>query len=88
MPKLYEAIWAETHRVVNNVDPEGLLEMGAPDDEYDDVVGMLTRHLIDGTRLLPYELESWFSVHYGSKSRTEAASEIVKRLDEVRGRLL
>ena len=51
LSRLYEAVWAETHRIVNDADPESLLEIGAPDDEYDDAVGMLTRQLINGKPL-------------------------------------
>jgi hypothetical protein len=33
-------------RIVNQIDPLGLIEMGAPKDEYDDVVGEAARLLV------------------------------------------
>jgi hypothetical protein len=88
LTKLYEAVWAEIHRIVNDSDPEDLLNMGAPDDEYDDAVGMLTRQLISGKQILPQELESWFWVNYGLRASAKVVASIVTEMDEVRKRLL
>jgi hypothetical protein len=88
LAKLYETVWTETHRIVNAADPEGLLKLGAPDDEYDDAVGMLTRHLLGGKQISQKELDSWFSANYGLRASTEDIAEIVIQMEELRTRTL
>jgi hypothetical protein len=63
---LYERTRTRVQRVLNEADPEGLLAMGAPNDEYDDAVGEFTRRLINGETLDRASIESWFLGQFGS----------------------
>ena len=38
LSKLYEATWTEVKSAVDAADPQGLLALGSPGDEYDDSV--------------------------------------------------
>jgi hypothetical protein len=46
LSRLYDEVTAEVKVPVDQADPEGLLEMGAPADEYDDAVAELTRRVM------------------------------------------
>ena len=46
LSRLYEEVKAQVKVLVDQADPEGLLGMGAPLDEYDDAVTELTRHVL------------------------------------------
>ena len=50
---------AETKRIIDEADPEGLLEMGAPEDEYESAVAEITRRLLHGEDL-PALLSRWY----------------------------
>ncbi len=60
--------WAELRTLVNEWDPIGLIEAGAPVDEYECIVGPLLRQLEEGTterqiaEYLSHELTEHFSV--------------------------
>jgi hypothetical protein len=45
---------------VDESDPEGLLALGAPDDEYDDAIAELARRLIHDEGLERAAIEAWF----------------------------
>ena len=47
----YDEAYAAVRRVVNAHDPEGLIEMGAPEDEYDPEVTDLVRLVLRGDSL-------------------------------------
>ena len=67
--RLYEATLQRVRQAVNATDPGDLLAMGAPDDEYDDAVGDLTRRLLKGEPIDEVSVaswaESWFEPRYG-----------------------
>jgi hypothetical protein len=65
LERLYETTWQRVKEAVNASDPEGLLALGAPDDEYVDAVGDLTRRLLKGERNNEAWLSSWFQDRYG-----------------------
>ena len=46
--RLHQETWIKVKKAVDDADPEGLLAMGAPTDEYDDAVAELTRRLLKG----------------------------------------
>jgi hypothetical protein len=62
---LYETTWRRVKDAVNASDPEGLLALGSPDDEYEDAVGELTRRLLKGEPTDEGWLSSWFQDRYG-----------------------
>jgi hypothetical protein len=76
MRQRYREAFAEVRRVVNDVDPERLLAMGAPADEYDPEVGDLVRLVFRDA--LPTEDEvtavwgRWFGDH-STLTSTEVA---------------
>ena len=53
LSRLYEEVKAQVKVLVDQADPEGLLGMGAPLDEYDDAVTELTRHVLKSTSREP-----------------------------------
>jgi hypothetical protein len=63
--RLYETTWQRVKEAVNASNPEGLLALGAPDDEYEDAVGDLTRRLLKGELTNEAWLSSWFQDRYG-----------------------
>jgi hypothetical protein len=62
---LYETTWRRVKDAVNATDPEGLLALGSPDDEYEDAIGELTRRLLKGEPIDDGWLSSWFQDRYG-----------------------
>lgn len=44
----YDVAIEMTKAVIDEADPDGLLEAGAPDDEYDDYVAEIARRLLHG----------------------------------------
>jgi hypothetical protein len=63
--RLYADVFARVREVVNEGDPEGLLALGAPVDEYDDAVAYLTRRLLHHDLPDRAEIEAWFGTQYG-----------------------
>ena len=41
--KLFPVLFAELNKIVNDWDPAGFLKLGAPDDEYDCIVGQIIK---------------------------------------------
>jgi hypothetical protein len=64
--RLYDEVTAEVKALVDRADPEGLLGMGAPADEYDDAVAELTRRVLKDEPLDSASIERWFSSVYGA----------------------
>jgi len=62
----YEALVAAVERAINDADPTGLLEIGAPPDEYAPEIGTIVPRLTSGDRLddvvavLHEEFIRWF----------------------------
>lgn len=71
--------WRELRGAVNNWDPVGLLELGAPEDEYECLVGPLMHMLDNGSS--PEEIADYLNQHipdhFGVPIR-EGAQEFVK----------
>jgi hypothetical protein len=65
LERLYETTWQRVKEAVNASDPEGLLGLGAPDDEYEDAVVELSRRLLKGEHINEPWLSSWFQDRYG-----------------------
>ena len=65
--KLYDAVWTDVDQAVDKADPEGLLTMGGPSDEYDDAVTHLTRLVLKGEEI-NQNGERWFLNQYGLAS--------------------
>lgn len=61
-------IWADIDRVVAREDPEGLLAMGAPEDEYrpevDDLTSLVLSDVVDAEAVLDL-WERWFGPRCG-----------------------
>lgn len=66
LSRLYEAVKTQVKALVDDADPEGLLRMGSPPDEYDDAVGELTRHVLKDDPVDRGAIEHWFERDYGA----------------------
>ena len=66
--------FAELRALVSRHDPFGLQAVGAPADEYDDIVGPLLRHLEGGasSAVITAWLETEVATHYGLAPRHPA----------------
>ena len=84
--KLYDLVRTQVKRAVDDADPEGLLAMGAPSDEYDDAVTELTRRVLKGEVIEQHAVEHWFLDQYGSAS--SGADALVARLQAIQARAL
>lgn len=84
----YDEAYAAVRRVVNEHDPEGLLEMGAPEDEYDPEVTDLVRLVLRGDSLDPRDVIAtwarWFGEGVGF--RREPLKRVATELQEVHQR--
>jgi hypothetical protein len=65
LSRLYDEVKARVKALVDQADPEGLLAMGAPPDEYDDAVGEMTRHALKDQPVERRAVERWFSTVHG-----------------------
>jgi hypothetical protein len=86
----YDDAFAAVREVINRHDPEGLIEIGAPADEYDPEVADLVRLVLGVDRPTPEAVltvwEKWFS---GLPSMPpERATSIAQELAELRDRFL
>jgi hypothetical protein len=79
---LYEEVKARVKALVDQADPEGLLAMGAPSDEYDDAVGELTRHVLKDKPIDRGAVERWFGTVYGMAPA--GTDDLVQELETVR----
>lgn len=71
--------WADVQAAVDAEDPEGLLKMGAPLDEYDPEVGDLVRLVRDKSVTPARILEIW-ERWFGPNSNLNRNPEMVQRL--------
>lgn len=65
LQRLYGETWEEVKRAVDEADPEGLLALGSPSDEYEDAVTHLTRCILKGEGVDERTIASWFVDNYG-----------------------
>jgi hypothetical protein len=82
--RLYDEVTAEVKVLVDRADPEGLLGMRAPADEYDDTVVELTRRVLKDESLDPASIERWFGSVYGAAPA--GADALVQELEKLRQR--
>lgn len=64
--RLYDEVRAKVKTIVDHADPEGLLALGCPEDEYDDAVGHLTPSVLRNTAVDKQAIERWFGQVYGA----------------------
>lgn len=86
LQKLYDTVRTEVKQAVDKADPEGLLAMGAPSDEYEDAVTELTRRVLTGEVIERDAVERWFLDEYGMAS--SGADALVARLRAIQARAL
>jgi hypothetical protein len=65
LQRLYSETWEEVKRAVDEADPEGLLALGSPGDEYEDAVAHLTRCVLKGEGVDERTIAAWFADNYG-----------------------
>ena len=82
LSRLYEEVKAQVKVLVDQADPEGLLGMGAPLDEYDDAVTELTRHVLKHEPVNQKAVEQWFGRVYGAAPARAGA--LVAELERLR----
>lgn len=82
LSRLYDEVKAQVKILVDQADPEGLLGMGCPPDEYDDAVAELTRHVLKNEPVDQSAIEQWFGRVYGAAS--VGADALVDDLERLR----
>jgi hypothetical protein len=75
-----KAFLAHARRVVNKVDPLDLVSMGAPKDEYDDLVAEATRWLVAGAADFDQRLATYVRSHYGVQPDPAKMARLGKEL--------
>jgi hypothetical protein len=78
----YDVALAESKRIIDEADPEGLLAMGAPSDEYDAFAAQVARRLLHGED--PLTLVAGWEEWNGSRDR----DWFVRQLAALQQRLL
>ena len=68
---------------VNAADPQGFLGLGAPDDEYDDVVAYLIRPVTRGEDVDSVALQAWFRKVYGSEGNPKTIERLVEEMNRL-----
>ncbi|HLN17851.1 MAG TPA: hypothetical protein VK277_14005 [Acidimicrobiales bacterium] len=84
---LYDTAWSDVKRAVDSADPEGLLESGAPSDEYDDAVRLLVRKVLKGEEITSSDLSAWFVNTYGLEANSTRVHTLVDELTSIQARL-
>ena len=76
----YEAALADVAAVVNRLDPIGLLDIGAPDDEYEpevtDLVRLVMRSAPFGEAEVDEVWRRWFGDDYSAMGSTDLAAQV------------
>ena len=80
LERLYETTWRRVKEAVNASDPEGLLALSFPDDEYEDAVGEITRRLLKGEPTDETSLSKWFDSQYGAPATVDALAERLMKI--------
>ncbi|SEG60699.1 hypothetical protein SAMN05444920_103429 [Nonomuraea solani] len=86
-----DQVAAAVRALINRYDPEGLLGMGAPDDEYDPEVGDLTALVCGGREEITADAvrsvwNRWFDgVSDWGTRQPEQVREVAAALEELRG---
>jgi len=66
--------WIAVKRAVDDADPERLLALGCPNDEYDDLVVYLTGRVLGRNPLSLESRSAWLRARYGSGSESDLAA--------------
>ena len=74
-------------QAVDSADPEGLLGMGCPDDEYDDVVVYLTGMVLRNEEVTKQGLIAWFMDRYGSEAYPDAVADLLGAVAAIQARI-
>ena len=83
----WRALRDRVRAVVNATDPEGLLQMGAPDDEYDPQVDVLVSRLARGPLEPPDVLQVWatgFGPDTWLADHPQALAHLTRALNDAR----
>ena len=78
---------AAVKQAVDSADPQGLLGMGCPDDEYDDVVVYLTGKVLGSEEVTRQALMAWFMDHYGSEASPDAVTDLLGAIAAIQARI-
>jgi hypothetical protein len=84
LKKQHWETWSAVKRAVDEADPEGLLAMGCPRDEYDDAVAYLSDRFLRTERISPESVSDWFQAQYGSEPDADAIRLILGSLVGIR----
>ena len=79
--------WAAVKQAVDSADPEGLLGMGCPDDEYDDVVVYLTGMVLGNEEVTRQGLIAGFMDRYGSEAYPDAVADLLGAVAAIQARI-
>jgi hypothetical protein len=75
-----KAFLPSARRIVNKVDPLDLIKMGAPKDEYDDLVNEAARWLARGATDLDVRLAQFVRAHYQLSPNRETMVKLATEL--------
>ncbi|MFG1997633.1 hypothetical protein ACGFNU_00630 [Spirillospora sp. NPDC048911] len=84
-----DGVFEAVRAIVNGRDPEGLLEGGAPEDEYDPEVNDLVELVRGGSPVTAEQVRAiwghWFGASSWIDGRPEELAEVAAELDDLRG---
>jgi hypothetical protein len=83
LKKRHWVTWSAVKRAVDDADPERLLAMGCPNDEYDDAVVYLADRVLERDQLGLESLSGWFRANYGSEPDTDAIRLLLDSLETI-----
>lgn len=81
----YKEAFAATTEVVNRHDPIGLIEIGAPDDEYDPEVGDLVRMVLRNDPIEESDVEGVWIRWFGDTYRMGGSNSLAAMTRDLRG---
>jgi hypothetical protein len=73
----HQAARAKVKVCVDDADPVGLLALGAPEDEYDDIVGYLVSKVIRNDEITVTSVEAWIQDRYGVEPSVSTLVEMI-----------
>ena len=79
--------WVAVKQAVDSADPESLLGMGCPDDEYDDVVEYFTGMVLGNEEVTTEGLIAWFMDRYGSEASPDAVADLHASVVAIQARI-
>ena len=84
-PQKYDAeiLFKKVKKIINKEDPEGLLKMGAPSNEYDTEINNITFLLCYGKENITEIVDDVFNIYFGDESRPTKVTKIADEIDKV-----